>query len=558
LLSAGRLLHWSSRQRAWQSGYIFAKLDAIVLRYGVCVRYFNTAGPCVPERHYMLPADERLPEARRLAEGGFYFIVHAPRQTGKTTAMTALGQELTAAGGQVALRFSCESGEALGEDIAAVERVVLDSIGQAASVLLPAEFRPPAPWPAASVGKRLFQGLQDWAVCCPLPLVLIFDEIDALHGQALNSVLRQLRDGFSYKAQAFPDSVVLCGMRDLRDYRIASGANSSSLRTASPFNVAVDSLRIGDFTADEVTALYGQHTAETGQEFMPEAAARAFEYTQGQPWLVNALAREVIEKMRVQPPEPITAAHVDTAKERLILAQATHLDSLASKLYEPRVRRFIEPLIAGTAIEADPAYSEDLRYARDLGLIASDPPVRVANPIYQEVIARVLAASTQDQVTVSPGRFVLPDGRLDFPLLLEEFAAFWIENGEFMTRSGVYHEAAAQLVFMGFLQRIVNGGGFVDREYAIGSGRVDMLVRKPYGNRQVQREGIELKAWAPGKRDPLPTGLRQLDGYLDRFRLKTGTLIIFDRRPEAAPITERTTFSKVTSPVGRTITLLRA
>ena len=127
-----------------------------------------------------------------------------------------------------------------------------------------------------------------------------------------------------------------------------------------------------------------------------------------------------------------------------------------------------------------------------------------------------------------------------------------------MTAHETYHEAAAQLVFMGFLQRIVNGGGFIDREYAIGSGRTDILIRKPYGNHQVQREAVGLKAWAPGKTDPLAAGLKQLDGYLDRFRLNTGTLIIFDRRPTAPSITDRTQLSRETTPSGRTITLLRA
>ena len=51
---------------------------------------FNTAGPCIPGRHYMLPALDRLPEVRRLVEDEDYFVVHAPRQTGKTTARNAL------------------------------------------------------------------------------------------------------------------------------------------------------------------------------------------------------------------------------------------------------------------------------------------------------------------------------------------------------------------------------------------------------------------------------------------------------------------------------------
>lgn len=534
----------------------------MALRYRECVRYFNTAGPCVPERHYMLPADERLPEARPLAERGFYFIVHAPRQTGKTTTMNALARELTGSGKRAALRFSCERGEPWGEDIAAAELAVLDSIREAASFLLDAKFQPPAPWPDASPGSRIFAGLQDWAVACPLPLVLIFDEIDALRGQALNSVLRQLRDGFSYKAQAFPDSVVLCGMRDIKDYRIASGADPSRLGTASPFNVAVESLRIGDFNVSEVAALYEQHTSETGQPFSPEAVERVFAYTRGQPWLVNALAYEVTWKMMIEPTATITAEHIETARERLILAQATHLDSLAAKLYEPRIRRFIEPLIAGAALEADPAFNDDLRYARDLGLIASDNPVRVANPIYREVIARVLGESTQVQVTASPRAFALPDGRLDFPKLLDAFTEFWIENGEILASTPLYHEAAPHLVFMAFLQRIVNGGGFVDREYGVGRGRVDLLIRKPYADRDglpaVQREAIELKVWHPGRPDPLPVGLGQLDRYLDRLGLGAGTLVIFDRRPDAAPVTERTTITEEQSPAGRTITLLRA
>ena len=115
---------------------------------------------------------------------------------------------------------------------------------------------------------------------------------------------------------------------------------------------------------------------------------------------------------------------------------------------------------------------------------------------------------------------------------------------------------------MGFLQRIVNGGGHVSREYGIGRGRIDVLVRWPYttsdGKRHVQQEAIELKVWRPGHPDPLAAGLTQLDRYLERLTLDTGTLILFDRRPQAPPITERTQFEPATSPSGRQITVLRA
>jgi hypothetical protein len=124
----------------------------------------------------------------------------------------------------------------------------------------------------------------------------------------------------------------------------------------------------------------------------------------------------------------------------------------------------------------------------------------------------------------------------------------------------VYHEAAPQLVFMAFLQRIVNGGGQVEREYGVGRGRIDVLVRKPYRDRQVQREAVELKVWRPRQADPLEIGLKQLDGYLTRLGLDHGTLVIFDRRQprsdEDEPI--RPEMTDVTSPEGRAVTLLRA
>ena len=528
--------------------------------YGVRVHYFNTAGPCIPGLHYMLPAAARLPEALPLIEGWQYFIVHAPRQTGKTTTLAALAAQLTADGRHVALRLSCERAEAWGDDIEAAELAVLDAIrGEAMARQLPSEFLPPDPWPAASPGSRLYAGLQDWAAGCPLPLVLFFDEIDALRGQSLISVLRQLRDGFTIHPQAFPASVVLCGLRDIRDYKAAAGGDPNRLGTASPFNVAVESLRIRDFTADEVAALYKQHTSETGQEFTLDAITRAFALTQGQPWLVNALAREVTQKMGIKPPNPVTADHLETAKERLILARATHLDSLVSKLAEPRVRRVIEPLVAGTLPgNVDDVYEDDVSYVRDLGLIARTKPIRVANPVYREVIMRVLSAGFEDLISAEPARFLLPDGRLDFRLLIEKFAAFWIADGEILAETRYYSEAAAQLVFTAFLQRVVNGGGFVDREYGIGRGRIDLLVRKPYGDGCLQREAVELKVWQPRKADPLAQGLAQLDGYLDRLGLDTGTLIIFDRRPDAAPVTERTAITRVDSPADRAIILLRA
>jgi hypothetical protein len=527
------------------------------------VRHFNTGGPCVPELHYMLAPEPRLPGARERVGRGQYFVVHAPRQTGKTTSLMALARDLTEERRHVALVVSCEVAKTTGDDIGAAGRAILGRVAAAARrARLAPELMPPPSWPEAPPETVLSVGLEAWALTCPLPLVLFFDEVDALRGKSLLSFLAQVREGFAARPYAFPKSVALCGLRDVRDYRVASGKDPEVIGSTSPFNVSVKSYRLADFTPGEVAELYGQHAAETGQEFTPDAVRLAFDYTQGQPWLVNSLAAEITLEMGIAPPEPITAAHVEQAKERLILARQTHLDSLAARLGEPRVQRVIEPVLAGTQPARDLVYDDDLAYVRDLGLVAPDNPVRVANPIYKEVIVRALTSGIQAGITAEPRAFLLPDGRLDFRKMLEEFAAWWKLNGEFLAKGEVYHEVAPQLIFMAYLQRVVNGGGFVDREYGIGTGRTDMLVRKPWtgpdGKPALQMEAIELKVRTTKTGDPLPEALVQLDGYLSRCGLNDGYLLIFDRRPATVRQEIRPRFSQETTASGRAVTVLLA
>jgi len=525
-------------------------------------RRFNTAGLCIEGRHYMVPPIPRLPEAPQLIEQGAFFVVHAPRQTGKSTTLRAICQMLTAQGQDAAVDFSCETAEPAAGDYERAERLVLDALRSAAASQLPADCYPPKPWPEAEPGRALREGLSTWAERCPRPLVLVFDEIDAMQGESLKSVLRQLRDLHRARPDPGPHAVILCGLRDVRDYKAASGGDPSRLGTSSPFNVKVKSVRIGDFSEQEVRELLTQHTGDTGQPFTDAALARVWKLTQGQPWLVNALAREVVEEISVPAPEPIERDHVDQAKERLILARQTHLDSLASKLHETRVRRMLEPVLAGTLADIDPTYDDSASYVRDLGLIAPNNPLRVANPIYREIIARVLASPVEGNVTVDPRSFVQAAGRLDFRKLLEEFAAFWVEHGEVLSRRDAYHEAAPQLVLMGFLHRIVNGGGYVAREYGVGRGRIDLHVRWPYtdgaGKRAWQQEAIEMKVWRDRGKDPLAQGLTQLGGYLKQLGLKKGTLVIFDRRSDAPDIEQRTRFEHVSTEDGYEVLVLRA
>ncbi len=514
------------------------------------MRFFNTAGVCKPDIHYLLPPERRLPEVRGLIEQQAYFVMHAPRQVGKTTALHTLARALTAEGRFAAVLVSMESGQPFCDDVGMAERAMLAGWRAPAEAWLPPDLRPP-PWPDAAPGARLGAALGAWSRACTRPLVIFLDEIDALRDPALSSVLRQLRDGHTQRPQSFPWALALVGMRDVRDYKSGSGAGKRS-GSASPFNIKERSLTMREFTAAEVAELYAQHTTATGQAFEEAAVARAFDLTQGQPWLVNSLAKVAVEELVIDRSAPVTLAAIDRSKDVLIQRQETHLDSLAERLREERVRRVIAPILAGGVIDDVP--DDDRRFVVDLGLVrrGGDGGLEIANPIYREVLPRTLAQGVIDSLPRIAATWLDASGTLDRDRLLTAFMAFWREHGEALMGAAPYSEVAAQLVMMAFLSRVTNGGGSIEREYALGRGRIDLCVRY-----RDQRVGIELKAWRTGQRDPMPKGLSQLDEYLESLGENTGWLVVFDQRAGRPPPSKRMRATKKKTPAGRRVTVVR-
>lgn len=514
-------------------------------------RWFNTSGPCRPELHYMLAPAARLPDLTRLIDQQHYFVIHAPRQTGKTTAILAVAQTLTEAGRYAAVVVSAEVGAPFGDDPGAAELALLDAWRDDASYQLPPELHPPA-WPVAQPGRRIGAALRAWSTSISRPLVLFIDEIDALTDNALLSLLRQLRDGYRRRPTHFPWSLALIGLRDVRDYKLAS-AHSERLLSASPFNIKAESLTMGDFTLEDMTALYQQHTAATGQQFTDEAIDLAYTLTRGQPWLVNALARQAVEVVAPDPHQSINAAVIDAARQLLIQRKDTHLDSLTARLEEPSVRAVLEPLLAGT-LPLDVSV-DDIQFVQDLGLVRMDPQAGlvIANPIYAETIPRSLATITRAFLPSITPVWLTASGKLDSQQLLEAFLAFWRQHGQPLLGTTAYHEIAPHLVLMAFLDRVANGGGRVERETAVGRGRLDL--RLEYGDTVLP---MEVKVWRDGERDPLEEGLEQVERYMVGLGVTTGWLIMFDQRRGRPPIAQRTTAEVVTPAEGKTVTVIRA
>ena len=496
----------------------------------IIMRYFNTAGPCNKTEHYMIEASSRLHGVEQLIDMKQYFVIHAARQSGKTTYLKDLTQRLNEGGKYHALYCTLEGMQNIENQREGIPEIVkkLQNLLRRSTVPQGEKF-------AATADFENFTDVLNYELslfCMKLdkPLVLLFDEVDCLTEGTLISFLRQLRSGYNDR-NTFPfvHSLVLSGMRNIRDYKAQIRPEGQSLGSSSPFNIATETMTLQNFTREEIAALYNQHTEETGQIFEEEAISQVYEQTQGQPWLVNAIAREAIVKiLQSDHTRPVTSALVDEAIQTIIMRRDSHIDSLLERLKEDRVRKIIEPVIMGGDQPID-RISDDYQYVCDLGLIKNEEIITPANPVYGEVIVRSLSLSYQNDFGSEKYPYRTPrylrDGCLDVDCLMRDFQQFWRENSAIWETKYQYREAAPHLILMAFLQRIINGGGHIIREMAAGKGRTDLCLVY-----EGKKYPIELKIRRGEK--SVSKGIEQTICYMNAFGCAEGWLAIFDRRTE--------------------------
>ena len=507
-------------------------------------KFFNTAGPIQPDIHYNVDSLKRieLDEILMLIRQRKYFVLHAPRQTGKTSCLLALRDYLNRQGQYICVYANVEAGQAARNDVKEVVETTASAIAYRTEMVLksrmPRELLQQLKKEDVSPGSFLTNYIRALCEALPKPLVLFIDEIDALVGDSLVSVLRQIRAGYDQRPESFPQSIVLCGVRDVRDYRIVL-SNQDIVTGGSAFNIKAKSLRLGNFTKEEIHDLYMQHTAATGQEFDEACFPLIWEATEGQPWLVNALGYEVTYEMKENRDRSIRIIPemIYRAQERIIYRRDTHIDILIDKLREDRVRRVIGPILANEDGEVEKhLQDDDIQYVVDMGLIVRGKPLRVANAIYREVIPRELTWARQQTLIQQSAWYMNPDNSINMAKLLTDFQQFFRENADSWIERFDYKESGPQLLLQAFLQRVVNGGGYIDREYGLGRGRTDLLITKPlteqYGG-PFQRIVMELKIFRSNLEETVRKGLEQTVEYMDRCggTINEGHFILFDRRP---------------------------
>ena len=506
-------------------------------------RFFNTAGPIKPELHYNIDPLKRfdLDEILLLIRQQKYFVLHAPRQTGKTSCLLALRDYLNQRDEFLAVYANVEGGQAARNNVESVVATVCYTIAREANFIIGGGTASAVYDQVKSEdpNSRITSYLTRLSVTLPKPIVLFIDEIDALVGDGLVSVLRQIRSGYASRPQQFPQSIVLCGVRDVRDYRIVL-SNQDIVTGGSAFNIKAQSLRLGNFSKEEIRTLYLEHTEATGQEFDEACFPMIWEATEGQPWLVNALGYEVTMEMRENRDRSIKIIPemIYLAQERIIYRRETHIDILIDKLREERVRRVIGPILANETEVDDAVFpQDDMQYVIDMGLIKRErgKPIRIANGIYREIIPRELTWTTQESLMQQPVWYLNADNSLNMEKLMLDFQQFFRQNADAWIEKFDYKESGPQLLLQAFLQRVVNGGGYIDREYGLGRGRTDLLIRKPltdhYGG-PIQRIVLELKIRRNSLENTIEDGLRQTWEYMDKVgSVDEGHFIIFDRTP---------------------------
>ena len=491
-------------------------------------RFFNTTGPCNPEEHYMLPPEDRLvgSQLHRYIGDSLYWVLHAPRQTGKTTFLQSWARTINAGGQAVACYVSVERCDRI-SDPACTIPAICDAIQKYAGN---SQLDVPEVTTANTV-SMLDSILTNWAaLVAPKPLIVLFDEVDVLIDESMVSFLRQLRGGFAGRGVGkFPVSIALVGMRDLKDY-IIRAKDGKSVNPGSPFNIKEDSAMLTNFTKSDVAKLFAQRTGETGQQITPEALEYTYEQSKGQPWIVNSLfKRATMRVLDYGSTETVTKEHILQARQQMIEARETHLDALAYRLEDPGIRSVIELLISG---ESDPSLAggEPFRLCMDLGLVTIDEGTpRIANPVYREVIARQMTFGTQLAIPQPAWQWRLADGTLDMDRLLVEFQKFWRRHSDIWEQKSDYTEAFPHLLLMAFLQRVTNGGGYIEREYAAGRGRMDLAVTFA-GKCYIIEVKIVHSYETPNV--VREEGLEQILSYRDKIDVSAPAyLVIFDRRP---------------------------
>lgn len=437
--------------------------------------FFNTSGPVNEKEHFCISPIKRLDSRKvyQLILQKKYFLIHGPKQSGKTSYLLTLANYLNRKGQFKCLYLNVESVRGTQENFEESIKNILYELSSRARDAFGDDFLEEIV--TTQIEKRgpyhaLNELLTLWAKNSSRPIVLLMDEIDTLTGNVLTSVLSQIRAGYDKRPALFPQTIIFCGTHDIIE---------------KLFNVKDTSLRIEYLTQEEVKELILNYINYSKLTINDKAIFKIYEYSNGQPWIVNSIASELFyEMVPYKKISRITEKDVDEAVVNLVEKKGNHLEYIIEKLREPKVKKILIPILMGDMF-TDEVYDNDITYLKELGLIKSDKEIEIANGIYKEVIPRVLINPVLYLINFNIEDFLIPNGKLDFNKLLKSYQQFFKNHIERLIKFIDYGNAGYVLIFQSLLQKLVEFGGKIVRNYGLNKNFIEIKYLNEYNNQNI-------------------------------------------------------------------------
>ena len=221
-----------------------------------------------------------------------------------------------------------------------------------------------------------------------------------------------------------------------------------------------------------------------------------------------------------------TLKDVETAFEMLVYSgySTTLFDSIAKNLINnTKLYKFIYEIIVNNQHKPYVKTNPNVRLATAYGIIKDAHGCNIHNRIFEQKIYDLMLSIHQDNSTgkvLSRSLDYYKGNDIDLKYILLRFQSFFKEN--YSHTDADFIEREGRLIFLSYLQPIINSKGYVFKEPVVGKDRrMDLVIT--YNDK---RYIIELKIWHGEKYHE--KGLQQLSDYLDIYSEKEGAMLIFN------------------------------
>ncbi len=499
-------------------------------------RRFNDTGLCVRNMHYMVDTNKKTQKIfDELIEYGEYFSILGGRQFGKTTTIELLAQIMEKRDDYLLIETSFEGiGDNIYQNETTFSKGFLMNLYYKTKRIhkdIAEEFKNES-------NKMLdFETLSDFITnfndTQQAKVVLIIDEVDkSLNSQIFLHFLGMLREKYLLRNKGRDSSfhsVILAGVHDIKTIKLKLRPNEEQ-KLNSPWNIAADLNVDLSFKANQIETLLEDFLTEHPNINIPikEISEKLYYYTGGYPYLVSKMCKIIYEQIiRNRDDKNWYLKDVETAFRKITYGgySTTLFESNAKNLQnDDKLYKFISEILFGEKQKNYIINDKQVYLAKTYGLIKNENgKCMIHNPIFSkrfyDLILSIMDNADMFKPTYSDFKYYKGED-IDLEYILQSFQVFFKENYSHTDKSFIEREG--RLIFLGYLQPIINGSGYVFKEPMVGNERrMDLVII--YNKK---RYVIELKIWRGESYHQ--NGLEQLNNYLDIYSLKKGYMLIFN------------------------------